>query len=241
MLINPDENRALKSFLFNFFDNIKFLTTKIKKSHTRLREFKWALVLNYILIKILGNNCLSTFLHEKYTDECENYKIIGRFELRKNIKRKLKYSPEIEAQTISLFFQHHLITPLVFLSNLYEMRTNLDLKMLFALFGGDAVINHKFNEDGTGAIFFEKADSLKGEKIIFLKTHLQNKEEKGNRCIALNSGFHWKPLRSIESLSYFSSNRFYLFKYDMTKAYIMSSKVHKFLKSEIQKNRRTID
>ncbi|TFG00980.1 MAG: hypothetical protein EU541_00830, partial [Promethearchaeota archaeon] len=77
MLINPDKYTEFKSFLFNLYDEIEFITQTIRSYHKRLKEYKWAIALNYLLLKVLGENELSEFIHRKYSEEFENYKLIS--------------------------------------------------------------------------------------------------------------------------------------------------------------------
>lgn len=245
MLINPDNHTDFKDFLFELYDNIDFITQDIKKFHKRLDEYKWAISLNYLLLKILGENPFSNFLCKEYSDEFENYQLVNLFELKNNLKRKLRGLSDDQRQKAISFFDNFLIKPLVFTANLYEMRTNLDLKMLFSLFGGESITLPQYNKDGTGAIFFERSDfhqdsSVGEEKIKLLKDHLRNTSDSQIHCITLNRGYHWTPVRSLSNLStkYISSSyRYYLFKYNPKKAYILKPEVSEFLTSEIKNER----
>jgi len=245
MLINPDKHTDYKRVLFNLYDEIDFITKQIKNFHKRLDEYKWAISLNYLLLKVLGENRLSKFLRGEYSDEFENYKLVSLFELKKNLKKKLRRLSDSQRQKAISFFDNFLINPLVFTANLYEMRTNLDLKMLFSLFGGESITIPQYNKDGTGAIFFERSDfqgdsSVAEEKIKLLKDHLRNTSDSQIHCITLNRGYHWTPVRSLDNLStrhVSSSYRYYLYKYNPDKAYILKPEVSEFLKSEIKKER----
>lgn len=245
MLINPDKQTDFKAFLFDLYDELEFITRHIKAFHKRLKEYKWAIALNYLLLKILGENRMSRFLNGEYPEEFENYQLISLFELKNDLKRRLRGLSDKQAKKATSFFDNYKVNPHVFGANLYEMRTNLDLKMLFSLFGGESVKEPKFNKDGTGAICFERADfrdgsSVAEEKIELLKDHLHESNDSEIHCITLNRGYHWTPVRSLSNLSlrYVSSSyRYYLFKYSPDDALILKPKIFRFLQTEIKDER----
>lgn len=242
MLINPDKHTDFKRFLFDLYDEIEFFTRHIKTFHKTLDEYKWAIALNYLLLKILGDNPLSRFLRSEFGDEFENYKLISLFELKKNLKSRLRGLSDNQIRKALSYFNNFNMNQHVFVENLYEMRTNLDMKMLFSLFGGQSVSKPLFNKDGTEAIYFERADFREGstvaeEKIKFLKNHIQKSNDSEVHCITLNRGYHWTPVRSLDNLSirYLSpSYRYYLFKYNPNRAFILKPGIFEFLQASIK-------
>ena len=64
MLINPEKNLKFKEFLNTLYSKIQFL----KKENSQ--EFKWTVVLDYILLKYVGNNLRIMFnrISNRHTD-----------------------------------------------------------------------------------------------------------------------------------------------------------------------------
>ena len=64
MFVNPDKNIKLKDFLDYFYPKVKdFYAIDQEK-----KEFQWAYVLDYLLLKSIGNNKLSDYLSKKIPD-----------------------------------------------------------------------------------------------------------------------------------------------------------------------------
>lgn len=204
MLINPQKNAKYRLFLNQLFDDLDFLINDLKESHKRLKEFKWAISLNYLLLNILGENLLSQFLKRKHGEEFDNYKVVSLFELKTIIiRKKIKRESIKKTRDIVSFFHNQKLNPPIFSANLYKMRKNLDLKMLFSLFGGENVSENRFNKDGTGGISFEYEDLFNDRKVSlekkkFIKEHLESVSKTGTNCIAINKAYHWIPLHSIK-------------------------------------------
>ncbi|GAH09893.1 unnamed protein product, partial [marine sediment metagenome] len=82
------------------------------------------------------------------------------------------------------------------------MRTDADLKILFHLFGGEYFPQEQETCDGTGGLYFTSKDFFPNDsgfknKLDIMKNHLQGEGNGKIPCIALNFGYHWVAVNSI--------------------------------------------
>ena len=236
MLINPEKNTQFKEFLNGTYEKISFLSKQTRK------EFKWSIVIDYILLKSLGDNLLNKFLREKIPDIVDYYMPIVHFKLKdKN------------------FSNTNVVTRRIFKKSLYTMREDADLKILFNLFGGNYFPQEQEIYDPTRALYFTAKDFFPNnsefkQKLDLMKKHLQSETNGIIPCIALNFGSHWVAVNSIDNDIIGINNplgsspsrkqinrgvpenyRFYLFNYNQKSSFILKKEVKKFLDSEIDK------
>ena len=131
MLINPEKNTKFKGFFDDTYEKISFLNKQPRK------EFKWSVVIDYLLLKSLGNNLLKKFLSDKIPNIIEYYMPIIHHELKD-----------------ANFSKHNIVSKRVLKKSLHTMRTDADLKILFRLFGGKYFPQEQENSDGTGGLYF---------------------------------------------------------------------------------------
>ncbi len=254
MLINPEENSSFKQFLSNFYAKIHFLVPKL--SISLRNELGWAVALNYLLLKSLGRNDFNDHLNRSL-DIFEFYSITTQNILQSGNKKELKQLPELFSELFFSFFENFLINPYVFSKSLFMMRTDLDLKILFSLFGGVFFPQEQESADGTGALYFTKNDfkiKIVDHKLSILKTHLLNSKNDNIPCIALNLSAHWVAVNSVDDKKVYFNDpssgrtnkikinkhiperyRFYLFSYDPKKAIVLREEIKEFLNSEVEK------
>ncbi|MFX1258096.1 MAG: hypothetical protein ACFFAN_09565 [Promethearchaeota archaeon] len=265
MLINPEKNKNLKNFLNDLYSKISFLTSALNQDIKSIDEYKWAIVLDYILLKCCGNNTLSSFLRESLPEIFENYKQLMLFKLKNSKIKQFKQLIPKEKEFYFSFFKNFLVNPLILRQNLFKMRTDIDLKILFFLFGGNFFPQEQEHFDGTGALYYVKEDfKSKSElfisKLNILKNHLfQNTSNNKVPCIALNKGQHWVALNSIEGkilslndprtkktlklriLHHIPKNfRFYLFDYNPENPPLLKKNFMNFFKLEVEKERKSL-
>jgi len=237
MLINPEKNLHFKKVLNSIYSKIRFLKKEKKP------EFKWSVVLDYILLKSVGKNILRKYLYRKIPNIVEYYMPIIHFDVKNEG-----------------FSNNNLVSRYVLRKSLFTMRTDADLKILFYLFGGRFYPQEQEISDGTGGLYFTKRD-FEGEhqhyktKLNIMKDHLQQKKHNQIPSIALNMGHHWVAIQDVEVQNdllvinnplggrhtYQIRNsipdyyRFYLFDYNPEKSFILSLETEFFLNSEIVK------
>ncbi|MBD3194460.1 MAG: hypothetical protein GF317_05345 [Candidatus Lokiarchaeota archaeon] len=231
MLINPEYNIEFKQILERIYRYVADLK-KVNKP-----EFRWQVVLNYILLRSFGDNLLRDFLKRKIPNIVNYYIPIALYELLGNN-----------------FNLSDLYSPRVFLKSLYKMRTDVDLKILFTLFGGSFEPQPQVNLDGTGSLYFVEADFEDDnlgfkEKMKIIERHLHAQKRGINACIALNKSRHWVAINNLTlddkalsinnplggreildvKLGIPESFRFYFFKYSTNNAFILGEKASLFL------------
>ncbi len=230
MLINPEKNRKFRNLFERVYEKISFLM----KSNQN--EFQWSITIAYLLLKSMGSNLMRDYLHERNPEIVDYYMPIVHYKIGDN-----------------KFHETNKITKRILKSHLYTMREDPDFKILFYLFGGDYYPQKQDIWDGTGALYFIQNDFEKDclnckKKFKILKDHLKGQKDGKTNCIALNLGFHWVAVNSIEngnlvlhnSLSrspriikinreILESYRFYLFSYHEQEAFILKEEALDFL------------
>lgn len=258
MLLNPEKHDGMKSFLTEFYEQIDFLIPQLSKNPVILDEYKWSVVLNYLLLKILGQNELHEFLKE-HVDEFETHVAVKTSSYHNEEASKLKQLPELFSELFFSFFENHLVNPYLLRTSLFSMRTDREIKILFKLFGGTFYAQDQEFPDGTGALYFTEGDFKSkpkeaDNKLDILKNHLKKTTNNETFCIAVNLGFHWVAVRSIDgkmvNINDPSSGReksfkigkripetfrFYLFKFNPEEAIVLQDHIQEFLKSESKK------
>ncbi len=235
MLINPEKNPEIKEFFNKLYSKISFLQKENRP------EFKWSVVMDYILLKSVGNNILRKFLEKEIPTIVAYYMPIILFKQRNES-----------------FSETNTVNRRVLKRSLYMMRTDADLKIFFKLFGGGFYPQEQEIVDGTGGLYFTRKD-FEGEnpnyksKIAILNSHLKHKKGNWIPCIALNKGHHWVAIQEVLpqndllvinnpiggrqnskiGRSIPEHYRFYLFDYNPKSAYLLSEEVEDFLDSEI--------
>ncbi|MBN1801366.1 MAG: hypothetical protein JW891_07660 [Candidatus Lokiarchaeota archaeon] len=230
MLINPEKNTKYKEFLNEIYISISDLMKQ-----TRI-EFKWSVVITYILLKSLGNNILNDYLRLKNPEIVDYYMPIVHYQISNKT-----------------FTQDNKITKAILRKSLNTMRTDADLKILFYLFGGGFFPQEQESRDGTGGLYFTSKDFSTNDgnykkKISLLKAHLENQKGELTPCVALNVGYHWVAVNSLNENILGINNplhsspyemkisptipehyRFYLFNYSQKNSYVLENKVREFL------------
>jgi len=261
MFVNPDKNIKVKDFLDQFYPKVKdFYAIDQEK-----KEFQWAYVLDYLLLKSIGNNKFSRYLSEKIPEMFENYKLLMHFELEKNKNRNFDPDDKIINHMYNSFFESDLLHPFILRNHLISLKWEYELKLLFFLFGGEFI--PQISIDGTGSFFFSRQDTRDLDSEKFLKKFNLLKEyttEGQDSCVAINTRQHWLVLESVykEGNNYFmkildparktpskikitkrkfsEKVRFYLFKYDLNNAFILSEEVKQFLGEEIERDKKNL-
>ena len=230
MLINPEKNLKFRKILERIYEKIKFLM----KSNQN--EFKWSITITYLLLRSMGSNLIRDYLLEKNPEIVDYYMPIVHYKIRDN-----------------KFYDTNKITKRILKNHLHTMREDPDFKILFYLFGGDFYPQEQEIWDGTGALYFIRNDfEQEGlnyrKKLRILDDHLKTRKDGKRNCIALNLGFHWVAVNSIDngtlqlhnSLSRTptiieitrkipESYRFYLFSYNEQEAFILKNEILEFL------------
>ena len=259
MLINPEKNTTVKKFLEGFFQKMKFLVLDHKDNR---KEFRWSLVLEYILLKSLANNKLSNHLSKEIPELLENSKILIKSELKKEKDTDFIVNSELRKNSLDSYFKTGLENPFIIRNHLYSIKHDYELRILFSLFGGK-YLSQKLS-DLSGFFYFTNDDlkDLNGERFILKYQAIKNHIEKGpNHCIAINSSYHWLALisalkigkdhllilndpnktkqikKKISKRKFSDKDLFYFFKYDLKNAIILTEEIKEFLEKELSKEK----
>ena len=236
MMINPEKNINFKVFLENLYNQLEFLN---KQS---IKEYKYSIALNYLLLKSIGNNLIKDFIRKKDPELVEYYMPIIDFEIA-------DYQ----------FSKDNLVRRRLFRRHLYSMKKNEDLKILCYLFGGKYYNQEQEIADSTRSLYFShmdyKNEALYEKKRKLIEDHFEIRSEVKQPCMALNVGYHWVAvaainnntllihdplsphLRSIKLYDLSESARLYLFSYNKNEAFIHSNQLWNLLIEEIQMER----
>lgn len=236
MLINPEKNTKFKEFLDNTYEKISFLSKQTRK------EFKWSVVIDYLLLKSLGDNLLKKFLSEKIPDIVDYYMPIVHYKLKDEN-----------------FSNTNIISRRILKKSLHTMREDADLKILFYLFGGNYFPQEQETYDSTRGLYFTSKDFFPNNsgfkyKRDLIKKHLESEKDGNTPCIALNFGYHWVAMNSIDNDIIGINNplgtspsqkqitrgipehyRFYLFNYNQKNAFILQKDIKRFLDSDMER------
>jgi len=265
MLINPEENIKFKEILNELYEKCEFLVPVLSLKARMLDEYKWSIVLDYLLIKSLGENILNSYLIERIPEYFDVFVAFTLPALQDPENKVVKRLPEAFKDIYFSFFEDYLINPYILRKSLFTMRTAADLNILFTLFGGEFFPQEQEIYDGTGSLYFTKKDFQPGsnmskKKIEILNTHLQNNENEGINVIALNLGHHWVAINSINDtlISFNDPNsgrtgklrinkrtpdryRFYLYNYKIESALILKKHIKAFLIFEIEDEQENLE
>lgn len=194
MLLDPiKDNIELGGFIDNIWDGVKtiLMTTKITK-----KEFEWSYALQYLLQKTLHKNVISNYLRkniEYFDDEFIPHVKEHLMELRQaHINREENQIVEM----YNSFFKTGLNNHFILQEHLGRMKTNVELRILFELFGYE-FIPHYYDQPTMALWFSEEEiknlDDSVSEKAKILKIQF----ERGSK-VMWGQSYHWLALTDIQ-------------------------------------------
>ncbi|MHA1359559.1 MAG: hypothetical protein ACTSRC_15695 [Candidatus Helarchaeota archaeon] len=206
----------------------------------------WQLAEAYLLMKFCFNRTLKYYLRKRFGDEYYYFRAIlfQQLEDRKNTMLALNNRKAVSA--IQLFLRRGIVQKAALYEYLFEMKTNLELKMLAYFFGGEQVLYP--SPDGTGCIYLDGTDNKKKLQILYQQVP---------DGILIGLGYHWLAVQGMEEIKKnkykiiyhdpkglkkaVSSDkiekhfRFYMFKFDMEKRRQRDSIVRRALKLALRR------
>lgn len=198
MLIDIPNNPKIQHFLEAVWNHIKPLYEQpvIKKP-----ELKWAIVLQYVLLKILGyadKEDLYEFFNQRLEFMYEDQRIMNKFNQEQYYNDLLRKKKYLEAYTYLHYTEDHdYVLPLILFKNLHTMKTDLELKVLAEFFNYQFMYQEA--EDYTGAIYFTNQEL--GREISQSARVKWNKLEKfaqePNTIILYGQQHHWLAVRGV--------------------------------------------
>lgn len=198
MVLQP-ETRGLAPF---FDDAWRQLKPLFHLKGLKRKEFRWAVVLQYLLFKLTGQNPLRAAMAD-FPDLQEIYEVyvpVMQFTLRQGLAGIVK---KFGADTIVPLFDRYQRTGYLFeelvYSRLFEMKDDPELKLLARLFGYRFVPwagGPPEQWDGTGAMYFT-ADEMKGyragqpDPVFEEKADFLTKQVYAGHPVLCGTGHHW--------------------------------------------------
>ena len=225
------------------------LKLSMKESTNKIQlSLFWQMACAYLLLKACFNPVLGAHLQQEFPDEYDYFKAILLQQLEDRGNSFKAQQKAQAASNISYFLKTGVIRRTPLQEYLYEMKTNLELKMLAHLFGGTQVLFP--SPDGTGCIFLDGNDDKK--KLETLYHHVAD-------GIIIGLGYHWLAVQGMEpdkknqynfiihdplgekkvvpSERIQSEFRFYVFQFDAAKRVAMDSLVREAM--HLQKKKRS--
>ncbi len=219
LMVSKPEGNTLETLLTDISNRIQF--------GTYTSALSWQVVASYLLLKCCVNRSLGYHLRRNFREEFNYFKIIMFHQLEELLQKRLK-SKFNNSLVLPLFRKRGIIRRELHDEYLFNMKTNLELKILAFLFGGSQLIYP--NPDGTGCIVLDGSDHEKKLEILFQYVP---------EGVLLGSGYHWVAIQGMERVNSTSykftihdpmgsrrtmtsqnvglNNRFYLFIFDSLK------------------------
>ena len=261
MLINPEKNIKVKDFLDKIYNQIDFFLPEFSDESLVLIEHKWAVVLDYILLKCIDNNFLTDKLKTKLPDyEVEAYQGMKGFYLNNQNHSVIRSLTPRFVNFYNTFFESYLVNRYLLKRDLFSLKEDVDLKILFYLFGGEQVFQKQNDVVLDNRLYFSKNDfneeELNQKKLQILYDHIEGSTDNYTNCLLFNLKNHWVAVSEINltrSLIHIneplygrsvkikinkrtpSSYIFYLYKYNLENAIILQEDAIEYLHEEISK------
>ncbi len=192
MFLDPLQDENLAHFLDEAWKGI----SQIMMQHNiHQKEFQWSFVLEYLLIKSLADNVIKEYIYEKQPDY-DVFSPLLSYDLAGYRQGHMEQKREYIAEEYDNFFRTGIINQFLLTQHIGKMKTNMELKMLFELFGYEFV--PYYSDDPTCAVIFTKKE-MKNPKDPDVKERLdflKNEFNKGAR-IMLGSYHHWVVVSNI--------------------------------------------
>jgi hypothetical protein len=203
MLLDLPKNPEIEQFLEACWEKLTPVYGAIEYSRPELR---WAIVLQYILLKVLGygdKENIYEFFMNRIDYAFEDQRIMNRFTQEQARDQLIKQQKMLEAFTYLHYIEDHdYITPHLLSRNLHTMKTDMELKILAEIF------NFKFefqeSEDNTGAIYFSPKEihspipKSAQKKYMILEKYAKNPDY----ITLLGKHHHWLAMNGVYRENY---------------------------------------
>ncbi len=210
----------------------------------------WQLAEAYLLMKSCFNPLLSDDLQRTFSDEFEYFKMILLQQLEDRMNSFIILNNVKSANDVRFFLKTGVIRKTTLYEYLFEMKTNLELKMLAHFYGGAQILfpTELQANDGTGCMFLDGKDTKKKLQTLF---------EHVPEGIIIGLGHHWLAVQGMEQLKKDTYNfiihdpqgqkktvsseniekhfRFYVFQFDMVKRKEQDAIIRQALKLPLRK------
>ena len=201
MLLNVPEHPEIKQFLSQFWKELTPLFGEV--SYTQ-KEYQWAVVLQYLLLKSVGytdesgKEKIYEFFNKRLEYAFEDQRIMNKFTQEQNRQTLLNKKRADEAFTYLHYTElFDYVTPHILMYNIHTMKTDMELKVLAELFNYQ--FDYQESEDYTGAIYFLKKEIKKkfGESTQVKWELLEKLSNDPDKIILYGRYHHWLAVRGI--------------------------------------------
>ncbi len=220
---------------------LKDIVNKMRLEPYYQGKIGWQLAEAYLLLKSCFNRSLGYYLRNAFADEYSYFKMILFQQLEDRMHAFSLLKNQKSANDIRLYLRKGIVRKTTLYEYLFEMKTNLELKILAYFYGGHQILFP--SPDGTGCIFLDGKDNKK--KLQILYQHVPD-------GIIIGLGHHWlavQGMRPIKKNKYefiihdpqgkrriYSSEkieknfRFYIFQFDLEQRKKMDKIIRRALK-----------
>ncbi|NVM52600.1 MAG: hypothetical protein HWN66_02770 [Candidatus Helarchaeota archaeon] len=169
---------------------MKDIATKMRVDPYYEGPFGWQNAAAYLLMKFCFNRSLTYHLRKNFQDDYNYFKMIllHQLEERMNVFQELQEKQKVI--DMRFFLKKGIVRKTALYEYLFEMKTNLELKMLAFFYGGTQIIFP--SEDGTGCIFLDGKDN---------KTKLKTLYQHVTEGIIIGLGYHWLAVQGMEQVN----------------------------------------
>ncbi len=147
----------------------------------------WQLAEAYLLMKFCFNRSLKYYLRKRFNDEYDYFRMILLQQLEDRRNTMLAIGNLKTASAIQLYLRKGIVRKTTLYEYLFEMKTNLELKMLAYYYGGEQVLYP--SPDGTGCIYLDRTDDKKKLEILYKQVP---------DGILIGLGYHWLAVQGME-------------------------------------------
>ncbi|MHA1402179.1 MAG: hypothetical protein ACTSSI_00260 [Candidatus Helarchaeota archaeon] len=241
MMLTPEKNRL--SPLLND------ITKKIKLDPNEHHAINWQIACGYLLLKTHSHHLLRLKMQSKIQESMDYFDMMLENQMYQKKELAKQHQHADLQRAVSIYMNRGIVRKILLMDYLNEYKTNLELRVLNALFGAEARL---FNsDDGTGSLVltsiseFKKHFSLliecvKDGLLLGLPGHWVTvkdiQKSKGDFLIQVHDSragsktiFINKSKRKIEA-------RFYAFKYSDEEQLEMEKIIRKALRLPFRKN-----
>ncbi len=203
MLLNPEENPNIKEFLEKEWD---YISSLFDRYHYNSNEYHWALVLQYLLLKCLGNSDdesrdpIYEFFEKRIKWIYHDQKLVNKSVQESQRSLLLEKNKPNEAFTYGDYLgDSDFLTPLIIMKNIHVMKTDAELKVLAEIF--DFKFEYQEFDDITGAITFLAEEltskTVKKENARKKWNTLEMYSNDSKYLLLYGKAHHWLAIKDV--------------------------------------------
>ncbi|MHC1590461.1 MAG: hypothetical protein ACXQS8_00070 [Candidatus Helarchaeales archaeon] len=179
MMLNPEKTR-----IATLLDDI---CVRIRLDPEEHRPINWQIACGYLLLKAMKNELLLDRLHSELADVIDYHAAMLENQILEKRQRASKhFNVELKRAT-AMYLKHGVVQKILLMDYLNDYKTNLELRILNALFGATSVLFD--STDGTGSLIIDSISQFK-KNFSLLNECVEN-------GLLLGLPGHWVAVKSI--------------------------------------------